>query len=88
MPDPFPGNYPSLFNSNFSAFAPGPQRDHFLAMAAPRNILAYKQEDPQMFEPADYGNLYAAMPGNLFSAAWSWLARQKDCCDFMFYTDV
>lgn len=41
-----------------------------------------------MFEPADYGNLYAAMPGYLFSAAWSWLARQEERSDVVFYTDV
>jgi len=57
-------------------------------MATPRSVLAYQQEDPQMFEPADYGYLYAAMAGYLFSAAWSWLAGQQDLSELIFYTDV
>lgn len=47
-----------------------------------------RQETPQLFQPADYGNEYAAMAGYLFSAAWAWMARQEESSGLIFYTDV
>lgn len=71
-----------------STLSPGPQRDHFLALATPEIMAKMREDDETVFEPADYGNKYATISGYLFSAAWAWMTCAEKSPGLIFYTDV
>ncbi|KAK3940241.1 hypothetical protein QBC46DRAFT_314214 [Diplogelasinospora grovesii] len=82
---------PSLCHGIFGnalAFPPGPQRNHFLAIAMPENLEAMKQADSSLFERADYGRAYSALTSYGPSAAWAWLVCEDPIPRILAYNDI
>jgi hypothetical protein len=68
--------------------APGPQREHFLAVATPENVARMKSSDPGVFEQADYGRSYSTTTSYAPSAAWTWLVCREEGPAMLGYSDV
>jgi hypothetical protein len=68
--------------------APGPQREHFLAVATPENVAHMKSSDPGVFEQADYGHSYSTTTSYAPSAAWTWLVCREEDPVMLCYSDV
>ncbi|KAL1843663.1 hypothetical protein VTK73DRAFT_2789, partial [Phialemonium thermophilum] len=73
---------------NALTFPPGPQRDHFLALAVPEKMAELKQADPTLFQKANYGREYATLAGYVPSAAWTWMVCGKQNPRVIAYNDI
>lgn len=70
------------------ALAPGPQREHFLAVATPENVARMKSSNPGVFEQADYGRSYSTTSSYAPSAAWTWMVCGEENPVMLGYSDV
>ncbi|KAK4238060.1 hypothetical protein C8A03DRAFT_33961 [Achaetomium macrosporum] len=82
---------PSLCHGIFGnalALAPGPEREHFLAIATPENVGRMKSADSTLFERADYGRSYSTTSSYAPSAAWAWLVGRQEEPRMLAYSDI
>ncbi|KAK1756435.1 hypothetical protein QBC47DRAFT_186200 [Echria macrotheca] len=68
----------------------GPQRHHFLGVAAPENVSRMKKSDPTgtIFERADYGRSYSTLTSYAPCAVWTWLVCREEAPRFLAYNDI
>lgn len=71
-----------------SIFPPGPQREHFLAMAAPTMVSDMRRKDDDIFQPASYGKDSMILMSYESSAAWTWLVCQRKLPRMLLYNDM
>ena len=67
---------------------PGQQRDHFLALAAPKKVEEMRKGDEAIFKPAAYGATSATLMSYNPSAAWTWMVHGKQNPRVIVYNDV
>jgi hypothetical protein len=72
----------------FRVFPPGPQRSHFLALATPEKIAEMKNQDPTVFEAADYGHPDSTIMSYATSSAWTWMVWDKTIPNILLYNDI
>ncbi|KAK4661205.1 uncharacterized protein QC763_704350 [Podospora pseudopauciseta] len=75
---------------NALCFPPGPQRQHFLAVATPENVAHMKCSDTTgtVFERADYGRSYSTLTSYAPCAVWTWLVARESDPIMLGYNDV
>lgn len=85
-----PTNGNSGVDLRVRALPPGPERDHFLAVATPDNVASMKSSDPtgQVFARADYGRSYSALTSYTPCAVWTWLVCRQQEPKILAYNDV
>ncbi|TPX14452.1 uncharacterized protein E0L32_005416 [Thyridium curvatum] len=66
----------------------GKRRDHFLAFAVPEKVRELKESDPEIFQPADYGNEWSPLMNYLPSAAWTWLVCTRKTPKVFAFNDI
>lgn len=68
----------------------GPLRQHFLAVATPKNVAHMKASDPSgsVFERADYGRSYSTLTSYAPCAVWTWLVATEEYPCILGYNDV
>lgn len=66
----------------------GKRRDHFLAFAVPEKVRELKESDPEIFQPADYGNEWSPLMNYLPSAAWTWLVCTRKTPKVFAFNDM
>jgi hypothetical protein len=69
---------------------PGPQREHFLGIAAPENVSNMRESDPtgRIFERADYGRSYSTLTSYAPSAVWTWLTCREEEPRILAFNDI
>ncbi|KAK4188639.1 hypothetical protein QBC35DRAFT_495990 [Podospora australis] len=68
----------------------GPLRQHFLAVATPKNVAHMKASDPtgSVFERADYGRSYSTLTSYAPCAVWTWLVAEEEDPLILGYNDI
>ncbi|KAK4448888.1 hypothetical protein QBC34DRAFT_380734 [Podospora aff. communis PSN243] len=75
---------------NALTLPPGPQREHFLGIAAPENVSNMRESDPtgRIFERADYGRSYSTLASYAPSAVWTWLTCRDEKPRILAFNDI
>ncbi|KAL2758465.1 hypothetical protein ACRALDRAFT_1075051 [Sodiomyces alcalophilus JCM 7366] len=73
---------------NALIFPPGPEREHFLALATPDKITEARRADPSLFHPASYGKDAMLLMNYEPSAAWTWMVCQRKLPRMILYNDI
>lgn len=69
-------------------FPPGPEREHFLALATPDKVTEARRADPTLFRPASYGKDNMLLMTYEPSAAWTWMVCQRKLPRMILYNDI
>ena len=77
-----------LLTPQSSVFPPGQQRDHFLALATPRNVDEMRKKDGAFFKPSAYGSTSATLMNYNPSSAWTWMVHGKTHPRVILYNDI
>ncbi|KAH8661990.1 hypothetical protein BX600DRAFT_512873 [Xylariales sp. PMI_506] len=66
----------------------GERRDHFLAVGSPINVQKVREQDPKMFELANYGDEFAPLVAFWPGTAWACLVGDRVNAPIIAYNDV
>ncbi|ROT37657.1 abscisic acid ABA receptor [Sodiomyces alkalinus F11] len=73
---------------NALIFPPGPEREHFLALATPDKVTEARRADPSIFRPASYGKDTMLLMNYDPSAAWTGLVCERKLPKMILYNDI